>query len=669
MPATLRKSGIPCGGRQQAGIEMDSEQTVEPFPLAPNFRKEKRMPGRNRGSLTVKVGGKATPVVVKTAGRAGRPRRTRSTSAPRKPSQALVVYTPRPQKNQLQHRKRATGQPSLRMMELTANAHPVGKKRQGLLKQKKRISDEVFQIVAPCYASNTPYVLVTDDSNYKMSNIHLKQMMDIDWTTLSGLHQPVLGEELTGSTPLFKRVSSQFISLFFDPYVQAILRDKQPVGGSSVYTALFPDQVGGDGFYYGGKLYADYFSGKGSDEYHVKIGALKYLSGEPAYGPFHPVGDAGDSGARIFWVDQTAGSHTVPGEEPFLSRIIVTARLAFVGPDPSILEVVVRRWVGETEASDAIVTPITIAAADTPVTVTLYPEASGYHSVSLRRYSVASGVSGDFHPCGVTFEVTYDCRSTCVSRHITPPEYQQFAPTISNIRCCGSAALISNSVAEIAKGGVVHMAQVTGQKPWWHYSSAGVQEALANTNTANYQRLGWSKGAYTYVKPVPAGGGHHLSPLALQDSGVRDNFGPVLPAWRPLSPASYVVVEIVPPNINGNTPPGATQWPQAQSALVFFTSLTFVPQTQWMPASYPRDLNLRKVNNKLREAPQFMENETHWENLKRLVGQAVPYFPVIAGGLNLVGGIATADPIMAAMGAASLIQHFTQEPSDAPEVD
>lgn len=508
---------------------------------------------------------------------------------------------------------------------------------------------DVCQIVAPTHAPCIPWVLRDDYSTTPLTCVNLHQIHNVSWTGLSTSKQPELA--VVGGTPrqLYNSTLNLQVFTFFDPWVQAVYRGENSTM-DAVYGAAYPTEVAGEGLIDDGVQYAETWS----DQQQVitpRIGMLRHLAGTACYGDYHPVGMV-PTGDRVFWVDSAADATAVIKLWITLSNV----------PAAGVFQAFLRKWTGETEWEDSV--PVELLATDvTQGILSPFPDhvapGSGYYSVFVGYVPDGSALSST----GVNVAIQVITSTRTVSRHVYTPKLFSHFQEITTVKCGGSAALLTNPVPEISKGGVIVMVQTAGKRPWYHWSAEGVEALFDETPAADAHRMSWDKGSYHYVRPTPANGDGLRHPLRISDFAKVFQVGPPNILWRPLMQRGYVACEIQPPQVGGSVPPGASQWPTAQAAFIFTMALVFSPTSQWYPTQKQRVLNPVAITDALREAPQFYENPLHWSDIRKFFSKLVPYVPLIGGAALAAKGVSSMDPLSVLAGAGQLIRFFGRSQS------
>lgn len=527
--------------------------------------------------------------------------------------------------------------PTRKQMSMIPKA--INSKRHKFQKAGKAIRDEVMQIIAPSHAKAIPFVVPEDVSTLGLTSKSLRETIEVSWTgqTESGVAIIHNGDKL------YKSAAAQFVAAFWDPFVQMVYRRPDAnLSRDAVYKASYPGEIAGEGAVYPGSsvAFADSIAGTVGTVYNPRIAFFRYDTGAAAYGEYHPVGTVQDKNSRVFWVDSGAGDSRT--ELDIISTVPISG-MELVGQ--------VVRWINDSD-SEVVHNYEYISAANVAHVHTFLVPYSGYFSV---RLSLGASIEGVLP---VRVDVTMRVKPFSVTPHVTPPQFYSHLDSMNTLRVNGVSVLMSNISPTITKGGLAFLAEVNPDKLWYHYSALGVDTLESHVNIRNFTRMTWNHGLYTYVKPLTAVVGDQGGGLRLGLAAEYFEYGPPCPLWRPLQLKSTVLIEVHPPNVTAAA--GQTQWPTADASIVLSSMLTFVPATQWFTVAPPKMLRVAGLVQ-LARAPQFFQNETHWEAIKSLLGRVAPHLPAILGTASVVGGALTADPFLIASGAAGLIKHFAGE--------
>jgi hypothetical protein len=187
---------------------------------------------------------------------------------------------------------------------------------------------------------------------------------------------------------------------------------------------------------------------------------------------------------------------------------------------------------------------------------------------------------------------------------------------VKKMRVNGSSVLLQNTSAEMARGGTVYAAQISGDYPW--YESLAEVRDLSNLNVASRYVDDWSKGFYGYCKP------QGTSPFEMVD--VWDDLGEVeahlhLPQFKPFENIGTVVIQIQPPT------PSENNFSSTQYTLHVIRALEFTTNDQFfdveVPVTNATDFGL--YTEALSSVPQFYCNPLHLAIIGRLIYNAAMF--------------------------------------------
>lgn len=342
-------------------------------------------------------------------------------------------------------------------------------------------------------------------------------------------------------------------------------------------------------------------------------------SGFPGYGPVHPCFSTGEPDFRLryFWLDAS------PANVADMAVTITPIAPASTGGSNVRVRVLRVTHNGPVEVSDL---PMPAALGGSPSTVSISIDQSGYYSVLLLGSLIAS--TGGVHE---TYTTTIDflLRVGVVSRHIINPHIADASILVDRVQPNGSACLVRNTQAAIAKGQMCFALSVSDDEFYFpQYTGFGDKKVISSNSTTRYEGP-WEHGIYGFVKPFKAFAPYDAyETVAGQRPYVGDAFS--YPGFN---------VFLIQATASTDYPP--------KSTMTFCTAYEFTTESQMFVKGHSllKQDDFGKLIDLLQTQHPFTENPLHWsaflDALKGGARKVMDWAPKIAKGVATGADVAS----------------------------
>lgn len=336
-----------------------------------------------------------------------------------------------------------------------------------------------------------------------------------------------------------------------------------------------------------------------------ELGSFPLISGPTRYGSHILPGMVSEGAVQVVWLDASV-------TRPCVVNFSITFLFATQNYVNSFFRAV--QWIDENESATFSVERKTISAGTLTWTHTLSVTRSGYHSfsLSLDNYQQADNplfMSGYYIELSVATALSYD--------HVVHPSVlgaitgAKGKELIGQARVLGSAALISNSTAEMFKAGTLYSKQIDARDPW--FRDIQTAEDFSSTNVATSYDGPMSKGLFAIVKPQ---GPQSFDLLEVVDA---NGYGHERYCFRPFMGCGTVVTLLCPGD--SSTVSGS---PSTSVVIHWARGFEFTTQNQLFlvdVSKVPR-IDMLSFMDELSRFPQFFENPLHLKDIGALMKKA-----------------------------------------------